>query len=343
MKRKNLIGERFGRLLVVDHFEKKYWNCLCDCGVEKNVREDSLEKGTTRSCGCLKREEVIKRSKNNYKDLVGKKFTRLTVIKWLGGGKWQCKCDCGNDKIASTCNLNFGGVKSCGCLCRRNEEDLTGKQFGLLTVVEQISNGTLKCVCRCGNNKIVATYRLKKGHIKSCGCQRRKHGFWDKDFSKGKAKFYKMWQSLKARCDNPNLKSYDNYGGRDITYDPRWSEFLEFKGDMYLKYLYAVKHLKMKNASIERKDVNGNYCKENCTFVEFSDQMKNTRSVREFIAISPEGVESKERNVSSFCEKHKLNSSHVYECLNGKVKKHHGWAFKNLRKVTVKRGVVIGN
>ena len=180
---------------------------------------------------------------------------------------------------------------------------------------------------------------MKSGHTKSCGCLHKeinkqtknvKHGFWNNKFSKGTMKFYLMWQNIKARCNNPNLKAYKNYGGRGITYDPRWNDFLEFKKDMYFQYLVAIRVKKIKNPSIERKDVNGNYCKENCTFITFTEQLKNQRTTRSFIAISPEGKEYSGKNVNEFCKKHGLNSSHVYYCLDGKEKQHKGWKFKKV-------------
>lgn len=231
-------------------------------------------------------------------------------------------------------------------------EDLTGKKFNRLLILDWLGKGTWLCLCDCGNETKVKSGHLNSGHTKSCGCfgaesrkatKNVKHGFWASNFSKGKAKFYKMWQSLRARCDNPNLKAYKNYGGRGISYDPRWEDFENFKKDMYFDYLRAKRIKKIKNVSIERKNVNGNYCKENCCFIEFTDQLKNTRSVREFIAVSPNGVEYREKNVNEFCKKYNLNSTSVYECLKGNFKQHKGWVFKSLRKITVKRGVVIGN
>lgn len=59
------------------------------------------------------------------------------------------------------------------------KEDLTGKRFGKLTVIEQAEdyvrkNGRhdaqWKCLCECGNYKIVRGYSLKLGNTKSCGC-----------------------------------------------------------------------------------------------------------------------------------------------------------------------------
>lgn len=53
----DLMGKRFGRLTVITLDHKKdgfnYWKCQCECGNFKVVRGDSLEKGSTKSCGCL--------------------------------------------------------------------------------------------------------------------------------------------------------------------------------------------------------------------------------------------------------------------------------------------------
>ena len=53
-------------------------------------------------------------------------------------------------------------------------QDLTGAKFGRLTVLqrEASKNGRTmwKCLCDCGNEKIVEAYNLKSGHVKSCGC-----------------------------------------------------------------------------------------------------------------------------------------------------------------------------
>ena len=84
-------------------------------------------------------------------DLVGKQFCRLTVISKGDVVKqkttWHCKCECGNDFIATTSSLNAGLNKSCGCLHKDSARklanarfiDLTGKRFGRLTVMERYS------------------------------------------------------------------------------------------------------------------------------------------------------------------------------------------------------------
>lgn len=56
-------------------------------------------------------------------DLTGKRFGRLKVIEKIGYDKnyrvlWRCKCECGNETITRSENLNSGNTKSCGCLQR---------------------------------------------------------------------------------------------------------------------------------------------------------------------------------------------------------------------------------
>lgn len=69
MSRKELIkiGERFGRLEVIAPAEKalsghRRWLCRCECGSERIVHQTSLRAGTTKSCGCLHTEDLIRRN-----------------------------------------------------------------------------------------------------------------------------------------------------------------------------------------------------------------------------------------------------------------------------------------
>lgn len=57
----NLIGHKFGRWLVTGVAETKvtkanrkirYWHCLCECGTQRAVKEQSLKSGKSKSCGC---------------------------------------------------------------------------------------------------------------------------------------------------------------------------------------------------------------------------------------------------------------------------------------------------
>lgn len=113
-------GERYGRLTIVKEIENSRPRkilCKCDCGNHTTVLLSSLRNGNTRSCGCLSRELASKRVS---KDLIGKRFGRLIVIKKVGTTKdnrviWRCKCDCGNESDVITTALTSGNTTSCGC------------------------------------------------------------------------------------------------------------------------------------------------------------------------------------------------------------------------------------
>lgn len=84
-----------------------------------------------------------------------------------------------------------------------------------------------------------------------------------------KTKIYNSWRGMKERCDNPNNKRYSSYGARGITYDSKWVTFDGFYSDMGSSYVESFE--------LDRIDVNGNYCKENCRWVTESEQAYNQR------------------------------------------------------------------
>lgn len=59
----NLVGQKFGRLTVLEDVgrnkqKKVIWKCLCDCGNTVDVMAGNLQRGTTQSCGCYRRERL---------------------------------------------------------------------------------------------------------------------------------------------------------------------------------------------------------------------------------------------------------------------------------------------
>ena len=69
-----MIGQQFGRLTVIEaaapHVEPRgrhhrMWLCRCACGTEKEIYHQSLVRGLTRSCGCLRRETTVARTQTH--------------------------------------------------------------------------------------------------------------------------------------------------------------------------------------------------------------------------------------------------------------------------------------
>ena len=121
----DLVGERFGRLVVLhkDPNKKRYWICKCDCGKIISAFSGNLLSRLTKSCGCLNSELA---SQRRLIDLTGKTFGRLTVLRRAdenannGNPRWICKCSCKDKSIVkvSGWNLTRGHTQSCGCLAR---------------------------------------------------------------------------------------------------------------------------------------------------------------------------------------------------------------------------------
>jgi hypothetical protein len=121
-------------------------------------------------------------------DLTGRKFNKLTVLKFAGvrskNAYWECKCDCGNIKSIIGSDLKRGQTRSCGCAtaefqASKKFKDLTGNIYGRLTVIrfvrmtEERRMSIYECKCECGAIKEIERANLVRGHTTSCGCYNR--------------------------------------------------------------------------------------------------------------------------------------------------------------------------
>jgi hypothetical protein len=99
-------GMRFGRLVAVSEFRNGsdiVWNCVCDCGTERVVVRRCLTSGNTKSCGCSRRESLIRRNtthglRNNvfqraWNHMLSRCLNELDVQYHLYGGRGIKPCE----------------------------------------------------------------------------------------------------------------------------------------------------------------------------------------------------------------------------------------------------------
>lgn len=135
------------------------------------------------------------------------------------------------------------------------------------------SFASFKCIC--GNEFVGRIDAVSSGTKTGCGCNRftknrlnpsrRTHGL-------SNSPEYKVWCTMRNRCNNPKVKSYKDYGGRGITVCERWNESFEnFISDMGMR--------PSKNHSIDRQDFNGHYEPNNCIWATPEVQRRNRRDL----------------------------------------------------------------
>lgn len=113
-------------------------------------------------------------------DIRGQRFGKLTAIEPTDQRKngyviWKCRCDCGKEICVDVRKLKRGTLRDCGCSSVKGRTDLTGKRFGMLTVISQTDRNSAAgwywlCKCDCGGTVEAPSRQLLSGYRKSCGC-----------------------------------------------------------------------------------------------------------------------------------------------------------------------------
>jgi hypothetical protein len=157
----------------------------------------------------------------------------------------------------------------------RKAVDMTGMRFGRLLCIAPLGSTKTgmvwECLCDCGKITQVVRGNLLSNNVRSCGClwaeSRKANG---EKIVHGHAKIqsstYTSWEAMRQRCNNPHNDYYHRYGGRGIKICERWNEFSNFLEDMGER---------PPGKTLDRKDNNKNYCKENCKWSTPKEQANN--------------------------------------------------------------------
>lgn len=171
-------------------------------------------------------------------------------------------------KLCRACSTKETGAVRKGTLGKR-KNDLKGRIFGQLTAVRpsqtKSRNASWVCKCTCGKEINVATCKLLYNGQHSCGCHKlTQNGY-------AKTRTYKSWSSMVRRCTVKASNRWHIYGGRGIIVCKRWLDFSNFLKDMGERPV---------NTSLDRINVNGDYCKKNCRWATRKEQARNRRNNR---------------------------------------------------------------
>jgi len=159
---------------------------------------------------------------------------------------------------------------------------IAGEKFNKLTVLNKTNEKANKtylwlCECECGNLTKVKKWNITSGNTRSCGCLKvesiKKVGQQNISHGMRYTKIYKIWESMKRRCNNEKAERYASYGGRGITYCEEWEKFDGF-------YEWVKESGYKEGLSIDRIDVDGNYEPSNCRWVTLEQQSFNKTNSR---------------------------------------------------------------
>lgn len=175
---------------------------------------------------------------NLGKDLVGEKFSKLTVLRlaYTKNKKryWECACECGNASFVSRTNLVTGNTKSCGCMMGKNTKHGMRKSRPY-TIWSSI-------ISRCNNKNVSGYQKYGAKGISVCDKWLTFKGFWEdmkegysddlsidrKDNSKGYSKENCKWSTNYEQSRNKTNNIVITYNGKSMCLKD-WAKLLGIK------------------------------------------------------------------------------------------------------------------
>lgn len=159
-------------------------------------------------------------------------------------------------------------------------QDLTGQRFGRLVALEPTDKRECRaiiwrCVCDCGNEKLVRSTQLRNGEYNSCGCLQREAvaqvGKNSATHGESKTNLYARWCKMRGRCDRKTDRNYEKYGGRGIKVCERWQSWETFRDDV-------VEMGCKPGYDMHRVNNDGDYSPDNVVFIEHSQHVSLHRN-----------------------------------------------------------------
>lgn len=160
---------------------------------------------------------------------------------------------------------------------RRKPEDLIGQKINRLHIQDVVRKQKGKkfvkcfvCLCDCGSVCEPIAEKVMRNLTTSCGCfgiEQRRISVKKWEHTEETRKIYDVWSAMRQRCDNHNHPSFERYGGRGITYDPRWSDFGLFLSDVIEGY--------EQDLELDRIDNDKGYFPDNVRWITHEENMWN--------------------------------------------------------------------